>query len=154
MSTWKFCTKSTLNAVLEHCCRTPRNCTSQRIPEVKRCHGFTRNVLYLCFLRVTSPDLAFIPVTYPKPVPAREDAAQGIPENHGIAEVMLQLELILQPCEQAGKLWKNPGSFSSLRWFCWAQTSSTFPMSLNFKIWLSECDSNLLMGRNAGKRNR
>lgn len=49
-----------------------------------------------------STSLAFIPVTAKLSLPLRMQHTAS-PENHGIAEVMLQLELILQPCEQAMK---------------------------------------------------
>lgn len=120
----------------------------QRIPELKLCHEFPRNVLL--------PLLPAWPCPHPcdsKALPAPEDATQG-KKNRGIAEVMLQLELILQPCEQAGELWKNPAPFSSLQWFCWAPTSSTLLTPLHFKPWLSEFYSKAAHGEECWKRNR
>lgn len=57
-------------------------------------------------------------------------------------------------CSPVNKLWKNPGPFSILQRFCWAQTSSTFLTPLNLKTWWSECDSKPADGEGCWERNR
>lgn len=142
---WKFWIhiKSSVRALLQDSKEL-----HQRIPELKLCHEFPRNVLYLCFL----PDLALIPVTAKLSLPlrmqhrgkkswnCRGDAAAGI---------------------DSAALWTSRGAmkkiqlhFPACSGFVELQQAQTFLTPLHFKPWLSECDSKAAHGEECWKRNR